>query len=82
MSPDGLLRISIDEVSLLLRHLSTEITPLFYSHSLIESKLRTERSMELALAAPRYRRLSQDVEGGYNFGARRRKSRKWNYPFD
>jgi integrase len=43
--------IPIDEVSHHLGHSSSEITSLFYSHSLIESKLRTARSMEEILGA-------------------------------
>ena len=42
--------IPIDEVSHHLGHSSTEITSLFYSHSLIESKLRTTRTMERILS--------------------------------
>jgi len=43
--------VSIDEVSHHLGHSSTEITSLFYSHSLIESKVRTARAMEKILTA-------------------------------
>jgi integrase len=42
--------IPIDEVSHHLGHSSTEITSLFYSHSLIESKVRTAKTMEMMLA--------------------------------
>ena len=42
--------IPIDEVSHHLGHSSTEITSLFYSHSLVESKLRTARAMERILS--------------------------------
>ena len=41
--------VSIDEVSHHLGHSSTAITSLFYSHSLIESKVRTARAMEQIL---------------------------------
>jgi integrase len=41
--------VSIDEVSHHLGHSSTAITSLFYSHSLIESKVRTTRAMEQIL---------------------------------
>ncbi|MHB8519070.1 MAG: site-specific integrase [Acidimicrobiales bacterium] len=41
--------VSIDEVSHHLGHSSVEITSLFYSHSLIESKVRTARAMEKML---------------------------------
>jgi len=43
--------VSIDEVSHHLGHSSTEITSLFYSHSLIESKVQTARAMEKILTA-------------------------------
>ncbi len=42
--------VSIDEVSHHLGHSSTAITSLFYSHSLIESKVRTTRAMEQILS--------------------------------
>jgi len=41
--------VSIDEVSHHLGHSSTAITSLFYSHPLIESKMRTTRAMEQIL---------------------------------
>ena len=47
--------IPIDEVSHHLGHSSTEITSLFYSHSLIESKIRTAKTMETMLAIGPYR---------------------------
>ena len=43
--------VSIDEVSHHLGHSSTGITSLFYSHSLIESKVRTTGAMEQILSA-------------------------------